>query len=673
MKNDYLHPVSFHLRNFGQYQKLDLNAATAGNLTLLGPNGVGKTTLANAFYPVLIDGSIATPNFNPALSSDAVNNNSTSPRNTTRDKRTFNSMLLGWGTSQYQVRTGYTYMTLASSKRQVTLGIGAHRQTDGKKSATWWFVLDSKDTNNFTCCDDNGLALSKDDFRDANASFGEELQLYDTWQAYRGAVARDIYGFDSGEVLGKLTNAYRLLASPILTSGSARFAPIPDALRIAQEPIDREGIIEPLAKSQQNLNQTLALQHELENGLNRLKRIKKAQFWGNLNRLSDPDGLLPLHTKLATQRDEAQAAITGALAKINRLAEQLDDYQDLRDQADERLADLQTKLYAQDSLEQRRDYLDTQIKDWRSQLEIYQHQLIEKDADEQAVTNYQLKLTDLIQDAKSLQVQQLNPVLVHLNGLSANHIELTQALAEIDNDKVLSSLGHYLTLKQRQLTNYQHLSAAILQTNADVELVIGMEQDMGTAIDTRLTGRLKANVNADLHADNRHIHEAGAAAMNEKVKQLQAQQQTLLTNATDLKTFLKDSDFLKKLQSLQDQLDKAMHRFHDNQHDQELAQVQLKAAQAQLDKLITEIDPNFDPAVADTQIGVLTDERNDLQLDPTLTEQVDQQKNKIRGLEATINNLIRQRGEAEGNSRITEKNLCTKYARFDKSRRTVDN
>ncbi len=65
-----------------------------------------------------------------------------------------------------------------------------------------------------------------------------------------------------------------------------------------------------------------------------------------------------------------------------RLAEQLDGYQALRDQADETLANLQERLAAQASLEQQRDYLDAQIADWREQLTTYQHQLTEKADDE---------------------------------------------------------------------------------------------------------------------------------------------------------------------------------------------------------------------------------------------------------------------------------------------------
>lgn len=645
-QNDVLHPVSYHLRHFGQYEKLDLIAATAGNLTLLGANAVGKTTLANAFYPVLIDGSIATPNFNPARSSDAIAT-TTDPRNTTRDKRTFNSMLLGWGKAKFQVRTGYTYLVMASSKRQVVLGIGAHRQTDGKKSATWWFVLESQSVADFTCVDANGEALGPEDLKLANAQFGEELQLFDRWQEYRSFVAREIYGFGS-EALGKLANAYRLLASPILTGGNARFAPIPNALRMAQEPIDRHGIIEPLAESQRSLNQTLALKRELENGLKRLAHMKASLFWGNLNHLNDPDGLLPQHTKLASQRDDAITAVTNAQAQMAHLSEQLADYQNLRDQAEEKLAQLQQRLADQHSLENHRDFLDAQIADWRDQANTYARQQEEKATDEANVATQQRTLDQLEQAAQALQTEHLDPVIAQLHGLSANHSELTQALAQVDNDKMAASLSRYLTDKQRQLKTYQHLAETIAQTSADAALVVDMQHDMGSAIDLRVTGRRNASANADLHGDNQRIHEAGAATMNAKVAQLQAQQQTLLDSAADLKALIKEPQRSDQLAALNEQLVATMKQLAQNQNRQNVAQVKVAAAQAQLDKLLAAIDDDFDPEVAETQIQVLTDERNALALDPTLGEQVQAQKTQINGFQDAINTLRTQHGEQQG-------------------------
>lgn len=103
--NEYLHPVDFHLRDFGQYDHLDFSASTMGNVTLLGENAVGKTTLANAFYPVLVDGSIATPSFNAAKGTETVAKDG-KPHSSVRDRRTFNSMLLGWGPAPIKFAPG---------------------------------------------------------------------------------------------------------------------------------------------------------------------------------------------------------------------------------------------------------------------------------------------------------------------------------------------------------------------------------------------------------------------------------------------------------------------------------------------------------------------------------------------------------------------------------------
>lgn len=103
--NKHLVPISFHLRNFNKYPRLDLQASQMGNMTLIGENAVGKTTLANCFFPMLVDGSIATPSFNPAQDTKRLNHQA---RNSAQDDRNFDSMLLGWGVGAMKVRTGYS-------------------------------------------------------------------------------------------------------------------------------------------------------------------------------------------------------------------------------------------------------------------------------------------------------------------------------------------------------------------------------------------------------------------------------------------------------------------------------------------------------------------------------------------------------------------------------------
>lgn len=112
MSRKILTPISFHLRNFNHYIDKDIQVSKKGNFTLIGENAAGKTTLANCFFPMLVDGSIATPSFNPAKGTDKIEKTTT--RNSKNDTRTFENMLLGWGKGSMKVRTGYSYMLMKS-------------------------------------------------------------------------------------------------------------------------------------------------------------------------------------------------------------------------------------------------------------------------------------------------------------------------------------------------------------------------------------------------------------------------------------------------------------------------------------------------------------------------------------------------------------------------------
>lgn len=244
-------PISYHLRNFNKYVKLDMTAAENGNLTLIGENAVGKTTLANCFFPMLIDGAITTPSFNPAKNTEKVSQ-SASVRNSSRDTRTFESMLLGWGPGAMKVRTGYSYVHFRSDQRQVLLGLGATRVQDDPRRPTWWFVVivpSATASITLHTIDDDGKSLNKEAFKNANAALGDQLHVFDRPEDYREYAATHVYGFSDGKVLGRLANAYRLLASPTLTSGNEKFAPILAALKDAQEGIDSM-VIRRVADSQ---------------------------------------------------------------------------------------------------------------------------------------------------------------------------------------------------------------------------------------------------------------------------------------------------------------------------------------------------------------------------------------------------------------------------------------
>lgn len=208
----HLAPVSFHLRDFNKYTTLDLDAATNGNLTLIGENATGKTTLANCFFPMLIDGSIATPSFNPAKGTERLEL-AGNPRNSVRDTRNFEGMLLGWGSGSMKVRTGYSYMVLRSTTRQVILGIGAYRNVGEVRKPTWWFVVigDHESDLQLVTTDNNGHGLGKEEFVATNQAIADQLTVFDQATEYREYVATRVYGFTSGEELGKLAHIGFLL------------------------------------------------------------------------------------------------------------------------------------------------------------------------------------------------------------------------------------------------------------------------------------------------------------------------------------------------------------------------------------------------------------------------------------------------------------------------------
>ncbi|KRK90615.1 chromosome segregation ATPase [Companilactobacillus futsaii JCM 17355] len=179
MSKEMLTPVSFHLRNFNNYTSLDISASQNGNLTLIGENAAGKTTLANCFFPMLIDGSIATPSFNPAKGTDKLDK--TTIRNSKNDTRTFEGMLLGWGRGSMKVRTGYSYMLMKSNKRQVIVGIGAHRAVGETRKPTWWFVMSSTNINEempLVTVDNKGQSLEREEFVQANEDWGINFRVF---------------------------------------------------------------------------------------------------------------------------------------------------------------------------------------------------------------------------------------------------------------------------------------------------------------------------------------------------------------------------------------------------------------------------------------------------------------------------------------------------------------
>jgi hypothetical protein len=352
MNREMLTPVSFHLRNFNNYIQLDIPVSKRGNFTLIGENAAGKTTLANCFFPMLVDGSIATPSFNPAKGTDKIERTST--RNSKNDTRTFESMLLGWGKGAMKVRTGYSYVLLKSKSRQVIIGIGAHRAVGENRKPTWWFVATSNNVNEklvLMTTDKNNLALEKDAFIKINAALGNSFRVFSQLGEFQSYIAENIYGFTDIRSLHQLANTYRLLASPILTAGNARLTPILEAMKNAQEGIDNQ-IISSVAATQRGVNRKRALLERISRGQDRLKRLKKEIFWRNFNRLNerylDPySKLLQQINELNGKKEKAQKDLSVYSGQLKLLKYQLE-------KASETVSKLQEQKAKQKSITEQR-------------------------------------------------------------------------------------------------------------------------------------------------------------------------------------------------------------------------------------------------------------------------------------------------------------------------------
>ncbi|MFD1428828.1 SbcC/MukB-like Walker B domain-containing protein [Lacticaseibacillus mingshuiensis] len=616
---DFLHPWDFHLRDFGQYVKLDFAASETGNVTLLGENAVGKTTLANAFFPVLVDGSIATPSFNSAKDTDSVGRSDT-PHSTARDKRTFNSMLLGWGKGAQQIRTGYAYMRLRSSQRVVTLGIGAHRQADGRRGQTWWFILIQDDPNaplTLVTTDVAGRGLDRDAFEIENMAFGDELKVFKDWEAYRSFSAREVYGFESGEALGRLANAYRLLASPILTGGNARFAPIPNALREAQEPIDFDQIIRPLAESHRDLNQMHAMRARMADAKQRLVKMREDLFWGNLNALKSPT--LSDYAKAINQRDQAASAMGHAQAEIEALTTQLALVNAQVAQQKAQVEALRDALAAQKQIARSRhekQQLIARLRQSLAELETRQAQISELD---QAIAALKAQRTELAEQRQTIEAGPLAELTAKLHAASAGQHDLTDALAQTDRAALAAAFSAYLERYRLAVSDAQHLEQTLSQTTKDVGLVQGMQGAMGLAIDKRAVG-FASRAKEGLHQDNNEIHERGVAEMNQDAATIIAAQKTLHDQHPDLKAMLAAPNHLSMLEIQAKDLHALLDQLADlTRQDAQLAN-QLTAKQASLETLTK--NPPADTAEAlQTQLEAAEAELAALALDETLPGQ----------------------------------------------------
>ncbi|KRM32994.1 chromosome segregation ATPase [Agrilactobacillus composti DSM 18527 = JCM 14202] len=644
-----LTPVSYHLRQFNKYAHLDMPASKNGNLTIIGENAVGKTTLANCFFPMLIDGAIATPSFNAAKGTDKISQSATT-RNSARDTRTFESMLLGWGPGAMKVRTGYTYMRLAASKRQVILGIGAHRATGDTRKPTWWFVVISDDPSrqlNLQTTDSTGACLDKAAFLKANGDLGADLHLFESALDYRDFVASRIYGFSNGETLGKLANVYRLLASPILTSGNAKFSPIKAALQNAQEGIDDQ-VIQAVANSQREVNRNLGLLDRLKHGQDRLQKLQNTIFWGNLNHLNEL--ILSRYSDTHAAYEQAQIDAAQAQQKVTKYADQIKLLQENIQNNQAHLDQLRDAQIQQKSIRQQRALYQTQIDTETKRLQTYQYyqdQLTTLTAKQQELQDQQ---NDLAVQQDQLQRHQLSPLQAQISTQAAHLTEFASAIAQINPTEVARQIRVYLRQLKQQLNDYHHLADTMASLSEDVAIVQDMQGQMATSIDQHLPGPLLGRARPALQQDNQTIHTQGAAKMNAQYQALADQQAQLLDEHPDLRAALTREDLVATLTGFQKEFAQIIAQIEGL--DQEQANLDQAAGntaqQIQAIQNSLNLDPDFEVDQVTAAIAAANEKLANLVIDPTIDDQLAQVAKEHQDLTQAEREATQQKSMAEG-------------------------
>lgn len=653
-------PVSFHLRNFNKYTQLDLKASERGNLTLIGENAAGKTTLANCFFPMLIDGSIATPSFNPAKGTDRIDSHG-KPRNSARDTRTFDSMFLGWGAGAMKVRTGYTYMRLGSTQRQVILGIGAHRTVGENRKPTWWFVVigDQSDPLALVTTDKDGQGLLKDDFIAANAGLGSKLVVFDQVTAYQEYVTSQVYGFDSVSVLEKLANVYRLLASPILTAGNARFTPIREALKNAQAGIDSQ-VIEEVAASQRDVNRMNGMLQRIVKVRERLAKMKKEIFWRNLNHLESAQ--LRDYNKAHQNFERKQTAKSRFEKQITTLTEQLELLAENSKKAETELADLRREQAKQDEIKGRRKQYTDQIETLKQQLKTYKAQQADLAEQQDELLAAEQEQAGLEADQDHLLNHELRPLQAELSAKTAELPALKDAVTEIELVQIAKHLTRYIQQNRLNLNKYQANQHEQAHLSQDVEIVHDIRVDLDGRIDQRVQGPMTSRFKTGLLADNLDAHNIGAEKMNQNLAPLVAQAKQLLVDSPDLLILLEQPELLDWLQqrykdlsaviTKQRQLTTAL----DKLNDRELM------LDRQIKKLQDQMLKDFDVETETKRIEDLVAQRDALVIDAKLGQRVKQAEQAYRQLTSKRDDLNSQRAETQGNANSAAADMVTYQA-----------
>lgn len=644
---EHLSPVSFHLRNFNKYQMLDMSAAVNGNLTLIGENAAGKTTLANCFFPMLIDGSIATPSFNPARGTDRVDR-TTGPRNSSRDMRTFNSMLLGWGPGAMKVRTGYSYLRLQSAQRQAILGIGAHRNVSEKRQPTWWFVVLTTDVTtpvDVVTTDEAGASLEYADFVAANEDLGKQFHVFKTVEEYHTYVATKVYGFSSGTELTKLAAVYRLLASPILTAGNARFTPIREALKNAQEGIDAQ-IINDVASAQREVNRTNGSLQRIRRAQDRLQKMKKEIFWRNLNRIDER--MLQAYSQTQHDYEMKQEKCVQAKQRIVKFEKQLALLQTNLEQSTLTLKKLRQEKANQATIAEQRKQYEQRLVDLERRLKQYRQQKQRLAELEDQATAIAEQLAELTTQQKNLHESQLRPLLTDLATRATGLTELMQVVSEVDPAVLAKRLASYVREQQRLCQRYQDDERAKQHVSQDVQIVTDMQGELDSRIDQHASGALQSRVRKDLHQDNQEVHEAGAAKMNAEFQRLVDHQQELLKAHSDLKANLATPTKLAELSDKQQALADILAKLTvSEQKSQRLAEKQSDLI-GRIQDVQGSMESGFDEDLVTAEIATVTQRRDALVVDLTINDKIKQAEMEQHRLRDQQQDFSGQQATAQG-------------------------
>ncbi|GHP13953.1 chromosome segregation ATPase [Lentilactobacillus fungorum] len=635
--SEKLIPVSFHLRNFNLYRSLDIPVSAHGNIALVGENAVGKTTLANCFFPMLVDGSIATPSFNPTTDTKKLKN-SIDPRNSSHDSRTFESMLLGWGKGAMKVRTGYAYELLASKYREVILGIGAYRAKGDPRSKTWWFIATNGDFDqplSVQTIDDNGKSLDRDAFIQANEGLGDHLHICEKARDFRERVAAEVYGL-SGQELGLLAQADRMIASPMLTAGNAKFEPIRDALIQSQERIDPE-IIHQVASFQRDVNDRQNLKKRIEIAVTRIDRIKQMVFLGNMDNFS---------SQLFDPYSKAQNKINAQHLKIDKLTKQAElTQQTVATQtaalaaADEQLNDLKFKKQREKVIQQERQQLQGEIQSLKKAVKVFKENQQRKVTLLAEQTEGQANLQQLNDQLTGLTNEKIEPLkgqiqsLINKLGWQELNYQTDLQTAAQDLADQIKRVSNLVNKYQRWLSNSQNLTNSI-------KVFTGTRTQMDDRIEVDVTGLRPAPIKEKLHYDNRAIHEAGAAKISSRYDELKQQMATLVAEHPEIKAALRDDQLLMNTDRYRADLFRLGQQSVTLQGHIEQAETKQQAIKDRLADIEANLDPTFNLAQTKQQIASLTNQLTNLKIDPTLNERIDRQT-------ITVNNLKVQIDEAK--------------------------